>query len=439
MPSLFRSAILLKGGLVIDPHTHFFGPADLLIEGGKIAAIEPPNVIPNERAEQVFALPEAWVIPGLVDVNVHLREPGREYQETIETGTRAAVAGGFTSIGCMPTTRPVNDNPYITAYIREKAKATASCRVFPIGSISKGSKGEELAEIGGMVLEGARAVYESFSSKMNSGLMRRAMDYSKAFGIPIISQLANDDLAGLGVMNEGSLSDELGLLGSPAAAEEIRVARDIALCRLTRAPVHLSQISTEIALMHLERAKDDGLPITAEVSPHHLILSEENLRTYDTCYKVCPPLRTPRDQEALQEALCSGLIDMVATNHSPLGAVEKAVNFDEAANGIIGLQTAAPITLDLVHQGKITPLKWVELHTVKPAKLLKIPHGTLEIGAQADITILLPDKVWRFTEASLLSKGRNSPFLGQTFRGAILATFVDGNIMYYEGLESCLI
>jgi dihydroorotase len=426
-------SLLIQGGLLFDPSQGKSFVGDLLIENGKFSAVDLPGKIPTKhsnRTTQIFSAQGNWVLPGLIDIHVHLREPGLEYKETIETGTHAAIAGGFTSIACMANTLPVNDNPYVTAFIREKAKQVGHCRVFPIGAVTKGLKGEELAEIGGMVAEGIFAISDDGMPVMNSYLMRKAMDYAKAFGIPIISHAEDAYLVGQGVMNEGALSNELGLRGNPAAAEEILVAREIALCRLTRSPIHIAHISTEIALEHLRRAKEAGLPVTAEASPHHLTLTEEKLCGYNTQFKMAPPLRTQRDVEALQKAVAEGLVDIIATDHAPHGMTDKAVEFDHAANGILGLQTAVPITLQLVHQGIISPMRWVESLTSCPAKLLKLPHGSLKIGQAADVTILAPHEKWNFTGNQILSKSQNSPFLGQDLVGKAVATVLGGKVVW---------
>ncbi len=424
------NSILIQNGRVIDPSQNYDAVADILIVDGKIAAMDSPGKIPAARAQKVMNAQGKWVLPGLIDAHVHLREPGLEYKETIETGTRAAVAGGFTSVACMANTQPVNDNPAVTAYIREKARAVGVCRVFPIGAVSKGLKGESLAEIGGMVREGACAISDDGMPVMNSYLMRKAMEYSKAFDIAVISHAEDANLVAQGVMNEGVLSSELGLRGNPSAAEEIMVAREIALCRLTGARTHIAHLSTALALAHVKRAKEEGLSVTAEVSPHHLTLSENSLTTYDTCCKMAPPLRTDRDIEALQKGLAEGVIDLIATDHAPHGIVDKAVEFDHAANGILGLQTALPLTLDLVHRGIMSPARWVESLTLKPAQLLRIPHGSLRIGADADITLIDPEHEWTFTTGEIFSKSHNSPFLGAKLKGRVTATLVGGHLAY---------
>ncbi len=433
MSNVSSSSLLIQNGHILDPSQNWDSPGDLLIEEGKITAIDLPGKIPTQRAYQTLLAGDCWVLPGLIDVHVHLREPGLEYKETIESGTRAAAAGGFTSVACMANTLPVNDNSYVTAFIREKAKSVASCRVFPIGAVSKGLRGEELAEIGGMVSEGACGISDDGMPVMNSYLMRKAMDYAKAFGVPVISHAEDGNLVGQGAMNEGALSNELGLRGNPAAAEEILVAREIALCRLTKAKVHIAHLSTEVALEHLCRAKEAGLPISAEVSPHHLILSEENLRGYHTHYKMAPPLRSQQDREALRNALAKGFIDIIASDHAPHGTIDKAVEFDHAANGILGVQTTLPLTLKLVHEGILTPMRWVESLTLKPARLLNLPYGTLKVGQAADITLVQPHLKWTFGEDQILSKSKNSPFTGWDFKGKAIRTWVGGKLIYQEG------
>jgi dihydroorotase len=432
------SSILIRGGTIVDPEAKKTErKGDLLIEGGKIAAIDSPGKIPSSRARETIDAKGAWVLPGLIDMHVHLREPGLEYKETIATGTQAAVAGGFTSVACMANTHPVNDTPHVTALIRERAKATAVSRVFIVGAVTKGLKGEELAEIGGMVDEGARALSDDGMPVMNSYLMRKAMDYAKAFGVTIISHAEDWNLVGQGAMNEGALSSALGLRGNPAAAEEIMVAREIALCRLTRCPVHIAHLSTKVAIEHVRRAKHDGLPVTAEASPHHLTLTEEELRSYDTNFKMAPPLRTEEDVEALREAVAEGVVDVIATDHAPHGLNDKMVEFDQAANGIIGLQTAVPLTLDLVHQGLIPLKRWVESLTLAPARLLGVDRalglGSLRKGAAADITILDPKATWNLASDMILSKSKNSPFLDWELRGKVKTTLVGGKVVHSSG------
>lgn len=424
--------ILIRNGKVIDPYQKINRESDILIVDGKISAIDKPGSIPADAGTKVLNAKGSWVMPGLIDLHVHLREPGQEYKENIETGTRAAAAGGFTSVACMANTMPVNDTPYITAYIREKAKAVASCRVHIVGAVTKGLQGEELAEIGGMIQEGAVAISDDGKPVMNSYLMRKAMDYAKAFGVPVISHAEDENLVAKAAMNESALSNELGLRGVPAASEEIMIAREVALCRLTRTPIHIQHISSKIGLEHVRRAKEDGLPVTAEASPHHLTLTEDCVRSYDTSFKMSPPLRGEEDVEALIDGVKTGLIDAIATDHAPHGIIDKAVEFSEAANGVIGLQTAVPVTLELVHKGLVSLDRWVESLTLAPAKLLKLPLGTLRLGASADVTIIDPNGLWSLTPELNLSKSGNSPFMGKALKGKVLATLVEGVIRYSE-------
>jgi len=427
------SSVLVQGGRVIDPSQNIDSSKDILIRNGKIAAIDDPGKIPAGKAEKTVDARGCWVTPGLIDMHVHFREPGLEYKETILTGSRAAIAGGFTSVACMANTHPVNDNPYVTAFIREKARAADLCRIFPIGAVTKGLKGEELAEIGGMLSEGAVALSDDGMPIMNSYLMRKAMDYVRSFGVPIISHAEDWNLVGQGVMNEGALSNELGLRGNPAAAEEIMVAREIALCRLTKAPVHIAHLSTEVAIEHVRRAKEAGLPVTAEASPHHLILTEAAVRSYDTNFKMAPPLRTERDVEALRQALREGVVDVMASDHAPHGAVDKVVEFDQAANGIIGLQSNVPITLKLFHEGILTPSQWVNAFSCGPAKLLRLDLGSLKVGKDADITVVHADEEWKFERDDIESKSQNSPFIGWNMKGRVRATIVGGRVLYEGG------
>jgi dihydroorotase len=430
VPNQANPSILIQGGRIVDPSQNHDALGDLLIEDGKISAIDGPGKIPASRAGKVIDARGCTVVPGLIDMHVHLREPGLEYKETIETGTRAAASGGFTGVACMANTHPVNDSPYVTAFIRERARATAACRVHIIGAVTKGLKGEELAEIGSMVAEGVVAISDDGMPVMNSYLMRKAMDYAKAFAIPVISHAEDWNLVGQGAVNESALSNELGLRGNPAAAEEIMVAREIALCRLTRSPVHIAHISTEVGLEHVRRAKQAGLPVTAEASPHHLTLNEESVRGYDTNFKMAPPLRAQSDVDALRKAVAEGVIDVIATDHAPHGEIDKAVEFDQAANGILGLQTAVPLTLKLVDDGLVALKRWVESMTTAPAKLLKLPHGTLQKGRDADVTVIRHGREWELTREMLLSKSHNSPFIGWKFKSQVACTIVGGKVVY---------
>lgn len=425
-----EDSLLFQNARILDPSSGTDRMGDLLVEKGKIAAIENPGIIPEQRAQQKFNAKGLWLTPGLIDMHVHLREPGLEYKETLASGTQAAVAGGFTSVACMANTLPVNDTAHVTAFIRERAKQTGACRVFPIGAVSRGLKGETLAEIGSMVQEGAVAISDDGMPVMNSYLMRKAMDYAKAFDIPVISHAEDTYLVGLGVINEGALSNELGLRGNPSASEEIMVAREIALCRLTRARVHIAHLTTQLGIECVKRAKEQGLPITAEVSPHHLTLTQEALKTYDTCCKVNPPLRTEEDRQALLEALEQGIIDTIATDHAPHGLIDKNVEFDRAASGMIGLQTVVPLTLRFVREGKLSLNRWLSALTEKPAQILKLEVGTLRIGQAADLTVIDPEQEWVLKPNQILSKSQNTPFMNEPLKGKVKWTIVAGRLKH---------
>jgi dihydroorotase len=385
------TTILIRHGRIIDPSQGRDSPGDVLIENGKITTIDDPGKIPVERAQTVIDAQGGWVVPGLIDIHVHLREPGLEYKETIETGTKAAVAGGFAAVACMANTSPVNDNPKTTAFIRDRAKEVAPCRVHVIGAVTKGLKGLELAELEAMAREGIRALSDDGMPIMNSLIMRRAMEKARELGLPIISHAEDLNLIDGASLNEGIVSRELGLKGNPAAAEEIMVAREIAICRLTRNPVHIAHISTAVGLEHVRRAKEAGLPVTAEACPHHLMLSEEATRSLDTNFKMAPPLRSEADVEAIRRALADGVIDIIATDHAPHGEIDKNTKFEQAANGILGLQTAVPVTLELVHRGILSPRRWVESMTAAPARLLGLSEsgaGSPRVGCADDMTLI---------------------------------------------------
>lgn len=428
-------SILFTGARVLDPSRRDSTTKEILEdvlvgEDGKIAAVGKPGSIPSEKAKRIVPAKGSWLLPGMIDAHTHLREPGLEHKETIETGTLAAVAGGFTSVACMANTQPVNDNPYITAYIRERARVSGHCRVIPVGAVSKGLKGEELAEIGGMIAEGARAISDDGMPVMNSYLMRRAMEYARAFNVPVISHAEDLHLSSLGCMNEGRMSEKLGLRGNPSASEEILVAREIALCRLTGARVHIAHVSSRLALAHLRRAKEDGLPVTAEVTPHHLSMTEDDVEGYDTCCKMAPPLREKEDVEALRVALASGLIDLIATDHAPHARIEKDLEFEAAANGILGLQTAMAVTLSMVHSGALPLARWLDAVTAAPAKLLGLDPPRIAVGAVADLCLMDPMGKWTFAEEKILSRSRNSPWVGKTLQGRAKMTLVGGKVAY---------
>lgn len=423
--------ILIAGGQVIDPG-RLNGVADVLIEGGKISAVE-PNLQEKFRKVKALKIIDAkglLVCPGFVDLHVHFREPGFEYKETIATGSAAAVAGGFTSVCCMPNTHPVNDSRSITEFILAQAAAAGKARVFPIGAITKGSKGEELAEIGELVDAGCVAVSDDGVPVMNSLVMRRAMEYASAFHLPVIDHCEDSMLSRGGSMHEGAVSTELGIPGIPKAAEEVMVARNIALAELTGARLHLPHVSTLGSVRMAREAKARGIPVTAEACPHHFSLTDEAVRSYDANAKMNPPLRTDEDVRAVREGLRDNTIDIVATDHAPHAVQEKQLEFDTAPFGIIGLETALPLTLNLVEEGVLSLEQAIIKLTREPARVFGLPHGTLAPGSEADVTLIDPAATWVVDAARLHSLSRNTPFAGWTMKGRVVKTLVRGNVVY---------
>ncbi len=423
-------------GRVIDPAQGIDEILDVTIEGGKITALGKPKRrgtgSPGGRTRKDLHVIDATgqiVIPGLIDMHTHLREPGHEYKETIKTGCEAAAEGGFTSVVCMANTEPVNDNQSVTDYILRKARTEGCARVYPVGAITKELKGERLAEIGELKEAGVVAISDDGRLVRNSELMRRGMEYARSFHLLVISHCDDPDLSERGLMNEGRTSTILGLKGIPSAAEEVMVARDIALAELTRCPLHIAHVSTEGSVRLIREAKARGIRISAEVTPHHLTLSEEAVKGFDTNTKVNPPLRTPKDIEVLKEGLRDGTIDVIATDHAPHSLLEKDVEFDLAAFGIIGLETALPLTLQLVREKAITLPQAIAKLTANPAKILGIDHGTLHTGKAADLAIIDPDVAWSIDAGRFRSKSRNTPFHGRQVRGKATHTIVGGRVV----------
>jgi dihydroorotase len=422
--------ILLKGGKVVDPSQGLCKRADLLIEKGKIAGL---GKIQSKKSWRIFDV-KGWVVaPGFIDMHVHLREPGREDKETIETGCRAAVAGGFTSVACMPNTTPVNDCEAISRFILEKAHDVNLANVFPVGAITKGSRGKELAEIGEMHKVGVVGISDDGMPVQNNQIMRRALEYAKIFGIPVLDHCEDLSLAAGGAMNEGSVSTELGLRGHNRAAEELHVARDVILSRLTGSPIHICHISTKESLNWVRRAKEEGLKVTCEVTPHHFGLSEEAVRTYDPNFKMNPPLRSQSDIDAILEGLCDGTIDCIATDHAPHTRIEKEVPYEAAANGVVGLESAVPLVWDLlVHKEVVSLPRTVELLSVNPNKILSLNRGTLAEGSVADVTVVDPNKEVVIDVSKFKSKGRNCPFNGWKLKGGPAMTLVRGRVVWNQ-------
>jgi dihydroorotase len=423
MPSL-----LISGGTVIDPAAGRHGAFDILIADGRIARVSAPGEA-GPADERVDAS-GCWVVPGLIDMHVHLREPGYEYKETVLSGTRAAVAGGFTAVACMANTNPVNDSGAVTKYILEKAAAADLARVYPIGAVSVALAGERLAEIGEMREAGIVAVSDDGHPIMDSGLMRHALEYSAMFDLPVIAHEDDRALACDGVMNEGATAFRLGLKGMPAAAEEAMVARDIALLERTGGRLHVAHISTAGTVDLVRRAKARRLAVTAEATPHHFTLSEEAVGGYDTNAKMNPPLRTRADVDAIVEGLRDGTIDAIATDHAPHHRDEKEVEFESAAFGIVGLETALPLCLRLVRECGFEVETLVRALSTNPARILGVAGGSIDEGQVADVTVIDPDYAWSVEPASFHSKSRNTPFGGWSMTGAARATVVGGRVLW---------
>jgi dihydroorotase len=426
--------IIIHGGTVIDPANKLEAARDLLIEDGRIRAVEKPGSFFGVGDTGIDAK-GLIVTPGFIDMHVHLREPGYEYKETVLTGTRSAVAGGFTAVACMANTNPVNDNGSVTRYIIEKAQEANLARVFPMGALSKRLKGEELADIGEMIEAGAVAISDDGRPVMDTHLMRRALEYCSMFNVPVSVHEEDLHLATGGVMNEGPTALRLGLKGIPNAAEEVMVARDVALTRLTGGRLHIAHVSTGGAVALVRQAKAEGLAVTAEATPHHFSLTEEAVDGYNTNAKMAPPLRLAEDVEALKEGLCDGTIDVIATDHAPHHRDEKEVEFDQAANGIVGLETALPLTLRLVNAKILSLSQAVSKLTLLPARILGLPYGTLSPGAPADVVLFDPARQWRMEPEKLHSKSKNTPFGGWELTGMVILTMVGGRVVY-EGREA---
>ncbi|MDQ3322500.1 MAG: dihydroorotase [Acidobacteriota bacterium] len=423
--------LLIANGHLIDPTEGQNSGKNLLIENGRVAARLDQSEAAPEDAE-VFDATGLIVAPGFIDLHVHLREPGQEHKETIRSGCAAAVAGGFTSVCPMPNTTPVNDNAAITRYMIEQARIAGLANVFPVGAITKSSDGSELAEMGEMKAAGAAAVSDDGRPVPNAGIMRRAMEYAKDFDLPVVDHCEDKSLSSGGVMHEGKISLLLGLKGMPALAEEIDAVRDIILAKETGARVHIAHVSTKGAIEIVRRAKNEGVNVTCEVTPHHFTLTDAIVEGYDTNTKMSPPLRSAEHLEAILEAIKDGTIDAIATDHAPHHADEKALEYDRAPFGITGLETAVGLAFErLVHAGIVDLARFVELFSTNPAKIFSLKNrGTLKVGSIADVTILDPDLHWTYHNAESKSKSKNTPFDNWNFTGAAVATIVGGRIVY---------
>jgi len=420
--------LLIKNGRVVDPAAKLDASRDILIEDGRLAVIDTRI----ERADaEVFDATNLVVAPGFIDMHVHLREPGKEGAETIATGARAAAAGGFTAVACMPNTQPANDSALITRAIRAAAAEAGGARVYPIGAVTKSLAGEELAELESLRAAGAVAFSDDGRPVWNSRILRRALEYARTLGVAVIDHCEDLQLAAGGVMHEGDWSLRLGLRGIPALAEELPATRNVVAAALTGGRIHLAHLSTRGALEIVRRAKHEGLPVTCEVTPHHFTLTDEACRDFDTRAKMNPPLRAAEDVAALVEGLADGTVDAIASDHAPHTATEKQTDFESAPFGIIGLETAVALALErLYHTGKVSLARLVELFSTNPARILGVEGGQLKVGAPADLTVLDLERKWTYRAADGLSKSRNSPFDGRSFRGAPAATIVAGALVF---------
>jgi dihydroorotase len=437
-------SLLFKNAHVVDPASGIDGRMDVLVEGGKIVEIGP--TIPEAKNKcsgpasksQDPLLPQGGVIdctgkilvPGLFDMHCHLRDPGFEYKETIESGSKAGAAGGYTSLVCMANTLPVNDCQAVTEYISRQARERACTHIFPVGAVTKGLKGESLAEMGELKDAGVVAFSDDGKPVMNACLFRRALEYASDLGLSIISHCEDLNLTGLGVMNEGFIATTLGLRGIPNAAEEVLVLRDIALAELTGASLHVAHVSTAESVRAIREAKSRGIKVTAETAPHYFSLTDEAVQGFNPNTKVSPPLRGAKDVKAIIEGLKDGTLDAIATDHAPQSAVEKDVEFDYAANGIIGLETALPLTLKLVHEGHLSLMKVIEKLTLQPARILGLDKGRLRVSADADLTLIDLDREHTVEVSQFKSKSRNSPFQSWKLKGVAVMTIVSGRIAY---------
>lgn len=419
--------LILKNGRLLDPATGRDEIGDIVLQDDRIRDLGQGIAVSGPGTLDCTGL---IIAPGFIDIHVHLREPGFEYKETIETGTHSAVAGGFTSVCAMPNTRPVNDNAGTTSFLVQRAKELGYARVYPIGAITEGSKGERMAGLGEMHRAGAVGFSDDGRPVMNAQIMRRAMEYASMFDLPIIEHAEDLNLSAGGAMHEGAYSLRLGLRGISAASEEVIVARDLLLAEQTGASIHIAHLSTAGAVRLVREAKARGIRVTAEVTPHHFTLIDEDVVQYDTNFKMNPPLRSRDDREAVIEGLADGTIDVIATDHAPHAAHEKQQEFAKAPFGIIGLETALPLSLRLVEQGRLSLQRMIDALSCRPAQIMKLPGGRLEAGAVADLTVFDPQRAWVCDPAQLHSKSRNTPFAGWNFTGQTVYTIVGGRVVY---------
>lgn len=422
------SRILIRGGRILDPAFERDEPGDLLIEDGRVAAVGRSL---DARGAEVIEADGAWIAPGFVDLHAHLREPGQEHKEDIASGGRAAVAGGFTAVACMANTDPANDDPAMTDYILDRARQDSPARVYPVAAATRGLRGEVMTEMSALVAAGAVAFSDDGRSIMDSGVMRRVLSYSRLVEAPVIVHCEDRTLVGEGVVNEGAVSTALGLPGNPALAEVVHVERDLLLAELTGAHLHVAHVSTAGAVAAIRRARERGVNVSAEVTPHHLTLTDAAALQYDTSAKVAPPLRSEADRRAVREALRDGTLDAIATDHAPHAVHEKDQEFTLAPPGMIGLETALAVVLDLVRSRELTPLELVRRLSTNPARILRRPGGSLGAGEPADVVVVDPERRWTYDPAKGFSKSRNSPWAGVALTGRAVATLVGGRLVYH--------
>ncbi len=425
--------ILIRGGRLLDPSQEKDGIFDCLIENGRIAAVG-VGLSMDGAAEgaEVLEANGAWVVPGLIDLHAHLRAPGQEYKEDLSTGGSAAVAGGFTQVACMANTDPVNDDPSVTKYILDRAEKESPARILPIAAATRGLAGQVMTEM--IILRGAGAVAfsDDGATIMDTGVMRRVLEYSTLVDAPVIVHAEDCHLRGHGVVHEGAVATRLGLPGNPAMAEEIMVARDVQLAKWTGAHLHIAHVSTAGAVETIRRAREAGVRVTAEVTPHHLTLTDAATMGFDTSTRVAPPLRSAMHVEALRRGLAEGVLDAIATDHAPHATYEKEVEFTEAPPGMIGLETAVAVCMQLVREGILSPLELVRRLSTNPARVLALEGGSLAVGSVADVTVIDPNRLWTYDPGHGYSKSRNTPWADHEFTGRVLATFVAGRLVYHH-------